>query len=631
MSVDLQNSYDSAQSQIRASQTYLQIKKDNDSLKRQQADNQEQDKNKITTGLEQAKDAQKRFQKQVKSQMDQLLNIAQSAGASGSSTLGFIKSAFIKAALNVEPKIYPILLKEVVSALGCSQQQKYDTTRPIYIKIPSLDLFKLLYKDPSDSIGTIQYEKDPPIKGQIPYSMNRQMWQRLQNQNQKAEIFGKSGQKLFDISYVRSNGVITNDYFKIEFTQKQNSAEKIIDFLTDYYKSIKLVDMNNLFQMLIDMMCGAVSFEAKLGYGEIEERNKFALLLQRILGLCFDSKKEIDVTGNAKVAELDGVDDSFFDFSDIDLRYIDQVTNNMRTGVIEFEECQNVLLPVDSKSLIDELAKIEQITRVDDKETLINNLTNILTDNEKWKILVPNSVDIKLSVDTSFITNLPKSLVFAILSPKVLLPLYAMLGVLSQYDFEKVSGTISFSKIFKKFNLQMASKIGSLFIEELYAIIKKDIKRLLQSIERDMERDAVLKKYAYIAYLIELILIIIKFISDWRKCKSVIDDILALLNLAGRYIKSQLPPSLVAGAELLPGFSPSRAMISTIEEMQKLGIPTGPMPSGAPNLSMQKVLAQIQGSDKEGKSRKTQVFIKPLTVTPAGITLPAGNIFGVVM
>ena len=48
MSVDLQNSYDSAQSQIRASQTYLEIKKANGELKRQQGDNQEQDKNKIT-------------------------------------------------------------------------------------------------------------------------------------------------------------------------------------------------------------------------------------------------------------------------------------------------------------------------------------------------------------------------------------------------------------------------------------------------------------------------------------------------------------------------------------------------------------------------------------------------------
>jgi hypothetical protein len=65
-----------------------------------------------------------------------------------------------------------------------------------------------------------------------------------------------------------------------------------------------------------------------------------------------------------------------------------------------------------------------------------------------------------------------------------------------------------------------------------------------------------------------------------------------------------------------------------IEEFQKIGLPTGPMPDGSPNLMLQSIFSQIGGIETENTNRKTQIFIKPLTITPAGITLPSGNMFG---
>ena len=46
------------------------------------------------------------------------------------------------------------------------------------------------------------------------------------------------------------------------------------------------------------------------------------------MGLCFDNRKEIDVSGIAKLAELDDIDESFFEFTDIDLRNIFDVLTN---------------------------------------------------------------------------------------------------------------------------------------------------------------------------------------------------------------------------------------------------------------------------------------------------------------
>jgi len=63
--------------------------------------------------------------------------------------------------------------------------------------------------------------------------------------------------------------------------------------------------------------------------------------------------------------------------------------------------------------------------------------------------------------------------------------------------------------------------------------------------------------------------------------------------------KSEIPIALLALTKLLPGFSPERAFINVIEELQSLGIPTGALPDGSPNLMLLYNLATHKGSDKE--------------------------------
>jgi len=375
----------------------------------------------------------------------------------------------------------------------------------------------------------------------------------------------------------------------------------------------------------MDQISGAVSFDAKLGYGELDEKNKFILLLQRILGLCFDNRKEIDVSGNAKVAELDGIDESFFEFTDIDLRYLDDLISNIQNGVVEFEDCENVKFPVNTAAVMDSLLKFNDLTKIEDIEKQAMSLTDTLIDDDRWKL--PNSFDINLSVDLSFLTNLPKAIMMALLSPKIILPLLIMSKAISQSIADTIESLGDFIRAFKKYVINVMSKIGGLFVETLFDIIKEDIKTLIGQIISDIAKEKILKKYAIILKLVELILIIARFIEDWRKCKSVVDEILALLNLSG--IGNAIPSFLLSASELLDGFSNTRASINVIEELQKIGIPTGPMPDGSPNLYLQAKVAEIKGVEKERtENGKVQVFVKPLPVSPAGVTLPAGNIFG---
>ena len=663
MSLDYNQSLTEAQKKIKSAKTYRAVSDDIKQLKQNTANNLEQAKQDVTSTLNSAKDAKKRFQKQVKSQFENLLDIAQSgiddikSGVDGakesigqktrvkSSSVGYLKKKMVQAIKKIEPEVGKILFQEILHAVGCSHDQNY-AAKPIYVRIQSIDLYEKLKLPPDDPAGKTLFEKRPISVGNYPFSMNRELYERVQHLNQlfttahgNTYYKGKSGQDLFDIRYVKQNNLLeTGDFFEITLSPRYSlndlskPTNKIGDFLKDYYGTIQLVDFTNIFSNLLDALTGMVSISVDIGSEKLDDQSKFSLLIQRVLGLCFDSKSEIDVSGVAKVAELDGFDDSFFEFTDVDLRNVDQRITNIKNGVTEFEDCGNVKVPVNTPQL---LSAVDQLNYIEDESELdeaASNLTDVITDNPAWELLFPNSVNIKATINVNFIKELPRAFITTLLSPKILLPIFIVLESIQQLATSTVNTicktTINslqdFFKCFKSFVKNLVSKIGALFVKELFELIKKDLVNLIQSIIKDIGKEQIAKKYVIILKLVQLLLVVSQIVKDWRKCKSVIDELLQLLKIATSGLGSKVPLPLLAASELLGGFSATKAMINTIEELQDIGIPTGPMPDGSPNLHLASVLSQIKGHDKENSENgKVQIFAKPLAISPAGFTIPA--------
>jgi hypothetical protein len=125
---------------------------------------------------------------------------------------------------------------------------------------------------------------------------------------------------------------------------------------------------------------------------------------------------------------------------------------------------------------------------------------------------------------------------------------------------------------------------------------------LVSIIIGDISRSKLLKKYAIILRLAQLALIVSQLINDYRRCKSLLDNILLLLNLVGQLSRpgrTEIPLPLLALSSILPGFSPERASINAIELLQGLGVPTGTLPDGSPNLMLLYNLATNKANDKE--------------------------------
>ena len=628
-SLDLGVDYKKVQDKITATRNYNELKSQYDNTRKQAGDAFEQKKSAVTGQLGKIKEQTKRYQKEIKNQFEQLLDINNTTGGKGSNSTKYIKRLLITALKNVEPRLSEIALEESINAVGCDQQQVYNGGSTYYIKVKSVDLLNILTLDPKTE-GKPLYEKNPILIQDYPFSMNKELYQLIQTgQSYSADngqqYIGQSGQDLFDIKYVDQNAAgETGPWFQVDLANRVNSVNKVGTFLADYYKTIKITEPTNMMASIMESLSGVVSMSVSAGVGQVEDQSKFDLLIQRILGLCFDNRSEIDVSGIAKVPELDGVDETFFEFTDIDLRKIEQRITNIKNKVIELEDCDGVLLPVDFPAVINQINDLNLIENNSDFINAADNLTQVLADNPQWGAGIQTNAQAALNLN--FIKLIAQGIASAFLTPKVLLPIYVMLKAIGQETTDAIKGLVDFVKQFKKFAINFISKIGAIFVQELFELIKRDILILIQRVISDIVKEKINKKISMILKLIQLLLIVASFISDWRKCKSVVDELLALLDLITSSLGfgSQIPLPLLFASQLLDGYSESRAFVGAIEELQKIGVPTGALPDGSPNLDILGKFGQMKAMAKEDSdNNKVQLAIGPLTITPAGLTVPS--------
>ena len=669
---DLNQGQIEVKNKISAIKNFAQVSNSEKKLKRSAGNSESQGIPDIASSLDNASKDQKRYLKPPPNSFDQVLEMIGLTSGNGSETLKYLKKKLLLTATKIEPEIKKIITKNAIKALGCSQEQTFQgftstflelnplNTLPvgqgIYVPIESMDISGMLKTTTDSKIGKVVYEKPnpnvlenvfKPYKGKVPFPMNKEFNNRLQgtfvtdsfNGEYGKYYQGVSNQDLFDFQYSPTNQFgVDQACFKVALISKVDSTltvtggtvNKVIDFLEDYYGTIKLFDTTDFTAVMMNALSGAINIKANLTSDEISKQSQFMLILQRILGLCFDSRREIDVSGVSKIAELDGVDESFFELTEIDLRNIDVQISNIQNGVMELVDCDNVKLPVDYETIIDGLIDLRETENLSPalEVNKIIAISDSLVQNPDWKVLLPTNLNFQV-FDEDFIKKIPLSVAGAVLSPKVLFPIFVLMqsletnatnvynsAVTSANTFTQSGNTIGnsvnnlinsnvdFLKTFKKFNIEMVAEIGAIFVTELFNILKKDLINLMKPIIADIGSEALKAKLQMIERLITIALIINQIVigvKDYKKCKSLIDDILIILNLISSLAPpgSKIPKVLLLLANFLPGTSASRASINTIEELQKLGIPTGTLPDGSPNLMLLFNLASNKGTKKE--------------------------------
>lgn len=629
MSIDLTDSYKKVQSKIQANKSYKSLKSDYDEVTKKAGDTFEEAKQNFTSSIDEVKNQVNAYQKDLKNQFSQLIDVNNLTGGKGGNTINYLKKKMIQALKNSEAELTKIITEESFNMVGCAQDQEF-IPQDVYIKVKSIDIGKMLLNlTPLEKPGKILYESQEAGTPQTyPYSMNRELWNRIQSSSSFFTDYGDyyrgaSGQPLFDIQYVETNAIgETGPWYKVTLQDRLSSINKVKEFMVDYYSTIKIFEFKPSLGHIMNSLSGAISIKANLGISDVTDQTKFDKIVQRILGLCFDNTPQIDVSGIAKIGEIDIIDESFFEFTDLDLRKIELEVENIRNGVVEYLECTDVKLPVDAPSIIDSL---DQLNFVPDNNLVeaANNLTNPLVNNPEWN-KVGLRGDIQASVNLDFVKRISIGLISGMMVPKILLPIMVMLKSIGNFVSDNINSLMDFLREFKSRAIDWISKVGAIFVKELFNLIKRDIKELIQSIILDLSKEKSDKRVVMILKLIQLLITVAQLIRDWRECKSVVDELLSLLKIATTGWGFELPLPLVLASRLLDGYSYTRAFIGFVEELQRLGIPTGPMPDGGPNLQVLSVLGQLKSmASEENENGKVQIAIGPLSITPAGLTVPA--------
>jgi hypothetical protein len=679
MSIDLSNSYASASSKLSAIKTYIEVSKAERKARRDAANSTSKSVTNTATQLDKVETQQKRYLRNPPNSFDQLLNLISLVKGSGTDTTDFLRKRLLETSVKIEPEVKKIISDQALKALGCSQEQTFNgysqkefnlgirnlkEGQGIFVPVQSLDIINLLKEMPNDVTGKIRYEKPTPsvtqnlfkpYGGLKPFPMNKEMNLRLDTDTSYLETYGKNYQgesqrALFDFAYSTKNEFgKTQDCYKIMLWNKnsdnddpaiaKNSKDnKVGEFLQDYYGTIKIFDSVDFATAIIQVLLGAIKIP--VGYDELNDNNRAYKIIQRILGMCFDSRREIDVSGVAKVAELDGVDDTFFELTEVDLRQIEIKIDNIQNGVTEFEDCGNVKLPIDFNTILGELTNFRDVVdnqNIEEQVKSLENILNSISENPEFKIYSPN-LNLKDVFNKDVIKQIPLALASAIISPKVLLPIFTLLKVVQSGATTSANQLINsgntvatnvnsivnnqtdFLITFKKFNIEVISKIGALYIKTLFEILKKDILLLIRLIISDIARSEIAKRNLIIQSSLQAlpgIITLISAIDDYKKCKSLVDEILLLIDTIKKLPNLRpIPSPILALRAFLPGTSPERETINTIQYMQELGLPTEPLPDGSPNKMIQFISSAFNGKAKENaESGKTLVTINPLDPT----------------
>jgi hypothetical protein len=617
MARDVKQGYRDATTKINSYNTTISTQATEKTLKKLSlGDNFELSKSESLKQLNDIGDTQQRLQAEIKNQYEELIDLVKtslpSKPTSNSNTINFLVKQVLTASQNTKSRISEVVVEESLKVAGCSQEQTFvgndDNSGPnkIYVRLNQIDLFKLLKKDPSEGYNKILYEKEDPVTGMIPFPMDKELYNRLQNEGVSlsdefgSDYIGASGRQIMDVKYVTEyvqNGTTYyGDFYEITLRNRPN-LNRVSDFLRDYYKSIDMLNFDGLMVKIMNSLTEFIDISGGLTTSDKEEQSKFEKIIQRILGLCFDSNKEIDVSGTAKLSTLDNLDDSFFEMTTADLRNIENQINNMVLGVTEFEDCGNVKLPVNTQAIFEDINEIRDLPENEKVDAFIEKIEKLGKD-ENWKLQLPDGINIDIAIKDGLLKVIPRAVAMTILSPKVLLGLMIILKSLGSAIINEIEDFATFMKNMKTYLVNMISRIASIFVEELFKLLKKNIRRLVETLMVEIIKESKNAQLKVITGIVYVLLQLASAVVDWRQCKSVVDEILNLLNLA--IPGGSRPPTFaLAAAGLLPGGSPTRAQANVTENIQKLGLPTGDMPDGSPNLSLPAIFQQIKGSKDE--------------------------------
>jgi hypothetical protein len=383
-------------------------------------------------------------------------------------------------------------------------------------------------------------------------------------------------------------------------TQGLPTGNTVNQFIDDYYSNMEWPDLNHILKnaMLLtikaaDVKADKTGISVGTSYTGMEDSlswtpelddaiNSLERMLNKLFAFCNNKAKSLSgQTATEIINENDEDEEFYFDFDDVEGIDLEDEDARKRK-VLRFADCNNFEVPYNASIMEDFIYLEDKINRNDWVRKTLDKSAVDAFEQSDFSIELP---DFQLSLNLSFIINIPKAMVMSLISPKMFLPIVTVYKLFTpDVDIETNLDAKSIMKALKKLFICIVTKLYWKFLRELWKRLKSDLKNFLQRIIRKILRDKLKRYYVVIAALIALLKKIIEDGLD--NCTDLFSAISAAidaaLNASGGV---RIPNILLLIADRLPGFSAVKTHVETVEKMNALGIPTGDV-NGEPNYLM---------------------------------------------
>ena len=481
----------------------------------------------------------------------------------------------------------------------------------VFIYPNEIDFLGMFKVPPESDYGKIMYE-DPKKRSGLKAQINYGLYQTFIGS-------GTTTPNGFQYQYdTPSNKTLFNSTWQAEhqrfyitgLTQGQGinqyGSVKVGDFFNDYYSNMEMPDLNEILKkaMLMTLKaCNASAdkngvsvggsfsgMESPLDFAPSldDAINNLERMLNKIFAFCNDGRLTGSTPTNLFKDEEEN-DEFYFDFDDVEGIDLDD-EDARRRKVLKFKDCGNYEVPYNT-------VHIEDFIYLEDKQDtrrwLDGALSKAASDAYEQSNFAIDLPSFQISINLSFIFNIPKALIMSIISPKMFLPFVI---IYKQFVVLATNAIIDAKEIMRKLKNIFTCLIKQLFwkfIREFWKRVKADLKNFLMKIIRKILKDKLKRYYLVIAALIALLKQILE--NGLDSCEAIIAAIGAAIN--GALTASgglDIPNPLLLLAGKLPGFSAVKTTMDITEKMQNMGIPTGDI-NGEPNYHVLSTSAQVQG------------------------------------
>ena len=125
MAQDTEDGFNEVEKKTTVLKKYKKVNDDVKELRKKAGKTLEKKKSEVSTQLSDSKKLKNKYQKEIKTQFDKLLDLNFLSLGAGKSSQGYLKKTFTKAIKEIVPKLDDILLELMLSAVGCSQDQEF--------------------------------------------------------------------------------------------------------------------------------------------------------------------------------------------------------------------------------------------------------------------------------------------------------------------------------------------------------------------------------------------------------------------------------------------------------------------------------------------------------------------------